>query len=360
METRILRWSGPYPKTGIQEAARNARYHLMEETCVEEGIGALLLGHQLEDQLETLLMRLSKGSGLDGLTAMQSVGLRGSFRLLRPLLGVRRAVLRDYLKMQEQAWIDDPSNENPVYTRTRVGAVLTEMQQLPGSSIETIALSLSRLQRASHSLDLLARQKIQTLCEVSPFGFIRMRDDALDDCPDELALRLLSAALRCVGGGQRIKLSALEQLYQRLFKERSGKSGTISGAQIQKSGKSWLFCREPGRAGLPMTGLGPGLRKWIWDNRFVVTDTTPDVPLPAGLSLGALGEEGWRQLQESADSSLFSAIPAKVRHSLPALWSEGKIVEMPLLPTEKNTEFGPGQRFNAQFRAFYWMTDPIS
>lgn len=358
IETRILHWTGPYPKTGVQEAARNARYQLMEETCLLAGIGALLLGHQMEDQLETLLMRLSKGSGLEGLTAMQRVGARGRLRLMRPLLTVRREILRNYLQAEKQGWIDDPSNENPIYTRTRVGAVLTEMQQLPGSNIEAIALSLARLQRACESLDILARQKIDAHCEVSPLGFIRMPEMALDDCPDELALRILSASLSCVGGGQRIKLSALEQLYQRLFKDRSNKSGTISGAQIHKTGMGWLFCREPGRAGLPVIDLNTGQREWFWDNRFIVSDTTPGTPLPAGLSLRAMGVDGWRQLQEDADSKIFSDIPARVRHSLPALWSEGEIVAAPLLFSEKSSEFGHNQRFNMQFRAFYWMTDP--
>lgn len=358
IETCLLHWTGPYPKTGVQEAARNARYQLMEETCLLAGIDALLLGHQLEDQLETLLMRLSKGSGLEGLTAMQRVGERGRLRLMRPLLSVRREILRNYLQAEKQGWIDDPSNENPIYTRTRVGAVLTEMQLLPGSSIDAIALSLARLQRASEGLDILARQKIDAQCESSPLGFIRMPEIALDDCPDELALRILSASLRCVGGGQRIKLSALEQLYQRLFKDRSSKSGTISGAQIHKAGKGWLFCREPGRVGLPVIDLTPDQREWFWDNRFIVTDTAPDTPLPAGLSLRALGRVGWRQLQEEVDSKLLPDIPARVRHSLPALWSEGEIVAMPLLFSEKNSKFGHNQRFTMQFRAFYWMTDP--
>ncbi|MDF2368110.1 tRNA lysidine(34) synthetase TilS [Sneathiella sp.] len=360
IETLILRWAGPSPKTGIQEAARNARYQLMEEACLKAGISKLLLGHQLEDQLETLLMRLSKGSGLDGLSAMESMSERGRLTLLRPLLSVRRNLLRDYLNSRCQGWIDDPSNENPVYTRTRVGAVLTEMQQLPGSNIEAIALSLSRLQRASNSLDVLARQKIDALCEISPLGFIRMQETALDDCPDELALRILSASLRCVGGGQRIKLSALEDLYRRLFKERSGKSGTISGAQTHKSGKSWLFCREPGREGLPLIDLASDEREWIWDNRFIVTDTAPDAPRPDGLTLGPLGVEGWRQLKDRADSKFFSTVPTRVRHSLPSLWSGDEIVALPLLPKEKNAEFGLSQRFNTQFRAFYWMTDPNS
>ncbi len=358
--TRVLTWKGPYPKSGIQEAARNARYQLMAEACTDEAIGALLLGHQLEDQLETLLMRLSKGSGLEGLAAIQGVSEWGRLRLLRPLLTVRRTVLREYLNAYSQGWIDDPSNENPVYTRTRVGAVLSEMQQLPGSNMETIALSLARLQRASNSLEMLAGQKIQAECEISPLGFIQMPDRMLDDCPEELSLRILSMLLRCVGGGQRIKLSTLEQLYHRLFKEGAGKSATIAGAQMQKSGNGWLFCREPGRAGLPNIKVTAEQEDWIWDNRFMITDSLPGEELPEGLYIDALGAEGWRQIKEFSDTSRLLFVPAKVRNSLPALWIEDKMVAAPLLLTDKTDNFVFNQRFKVQFRAFYWMTDPIS
>tara|TARA_R110002111_G_scaffold10868_6_gene34390 strand:- start:1052 stop:2395 length:1344 start_codon:yes stop_codon:yes gene_type:complete len=355
IETQILKWDGPYPKTGIQEAARDARYRLMQDYCARHGIGALLLGHQLEDQLETMLMRLSKGSGLEGLTAMQMKSRLEELSLLRPLLSLRREVLRNFLRAEKQDWIDDPSNENPVFTRTRVGAVLTELAQLPGSNLDSIALSLSRLQRASHSLDILAYQKIRESCEISRFGFIRLPRAALDGCPDELALRVLNALIRCVGGGQRIRLQALEQLYNRLFQEKTEKSATLAGAQVQASGPDWLACREPGRAGLPETEVAPGEGGWIWDNRFLITDNTPEQLLPEPLRLAALGEDGGRQIRDHADESFMSQLPAKVRHSLPALWSGEEVVAAPLLMTGKSEHFPLNHRFSMEFRAFYWI-----
>ena len=344
IETKLLKWDGPYPKTGIQEAAREARYRLMQDYCARHGIRALLLGHQLEDQLETLLMRLSKGSGLEGLTAMQRKSSAGRISLLRPLLSLRRETLRAYLRAEKQDWIDDPSNENPVFTRTRVGAVLTEMQQLPGSDLDSIALSLARLQRASQSLDDLARQKIEESCEISPLGFIRLSQAALDDCPDELALRILNALIRSVGGGQRIRLQALEQLYVRLFRDKAGKSATLAGAQLQASGSDWLVCRE---------------REWIWDNRFLVTDNMPDASRPASLRIAALGTDGARQLREHLDERDLPRIPAKVRASLPALWSGAEVAAAPLVVAGKSDCFPLNHRFSMKFRAFYWIPGSI-
>src|SRR5690606_32657334 len=85
----ILRWRGPKPATGVQAAARAARYGLLLAACREAGVDALLLGHQLEDQAETFLMRLARGGG-DGLAAMAPESEREGVRLLRPLLGVSR------------------------------------------------------------------------------------------------------------------------------------------------------------------------------------------------------------------------------------------------------------------------------
>ena len=360
ISTHILTWKGPHPKKGIQEAARDARYQLMANYCEGEKIDDLLLGHQLEDQLETLLMRLSKGSGLEGLAAMQRVSQKGKLRLLRPLLGVRREILRDYLRMQKQQWIDDPSNENPIYTRTRVGSVLKELEQLPGSNLETVALSLRRIQRASQSLEMLARQKIHEVCDISPLGYIRFPLRALEGCPDELALRMLGIVLRCVGGGKRIKLQSLEDLYQRLFMDGIAKSGTLGGAQILKSGKDWLVCREPGRYGLAEIDIEAGDSEWLWDDRFMIIDSTPGKPIPASLHLRALGLKGWAQLKTDGLAPKAQRIPAKVRYSLPALWFGEEMVAAPLLVTDDSDEMSLNRRFHMQFRAIYWMLDPVS
>nr|WP_277346500.1 tRNA lysidine(34) synthetase TilS [Sneathiella chungangensis] len=360
LKTRILTWTGPHPETGIQEAAREARYDLMASYCDAEGIGVLLLGHQLEDQLETLLMRLSKGSGLEGLAAMQTESRRGSLRLLRPLLGLRRDLLREYLHREKQAWIDDPSNENPVFTRTRVGAVLTELQQLPGSDLEAIALSLARLQRANDSLDQLARQQLEEAAEISPYGFVRLPRAVLEQQPEEIALRMLSILFGATNGGQRLRLQALEQIHARLIARGEGKSATLGGAQMIKSGKDWLFCREPGRAGLPVLDIDRQRTEWLWDNRFTVTDLAPAEPLPTGLIVRALGPEGWAQLETEALAAEVRRLPAKVRYSLPALYLRGEIVAAPGLMTGKQAETDLNRRFKWRFRAFYWMAAAIS
>ncbi|MGE4562142.1 MAG: tRNA lysidine(34) synthetase TilS, partial [Rhodospirillales bacterium] len=108
----ILVWDGPKPISGLQAAARAARYDLMSAWCRTHGVLHLLVGHTREDQAETFLMRLEKGSGPDGLAAMSWVRALPFCRLVRPLLELTRAALRATLAAFGQAWIEDPSNND--------------------------------------------------------------------------------------------------------------------------------------------------------------------------------------------------------------------------------------------------------
>jgi tRNA(Ile)-lysidine synthase len=298
-------------------------------------------------------MRLSKGSGLDGLTGMRSSSRRGALCLLRPLLDVRRQTLKDFLSRRKQDWINDPSNENPVFTRTRVGAVLEELRQLPESSVETISLTVARLNRASRALDELAARKIRAICHISPFGFVRFDAGALDDCPEELALRLLATLFTLVGGGgQRIKLQALENLHGRLFGGAGGRSGTLGGCQIARRGESWLVSREPGRTGLPELVWGKASASLLWDGRFEVADTTPGTSLPGEpLTVRALGAEGWQILKDLELTREEKDLPAKVRNTLPALWSGDRLLAAPLFSGGIPQSFVAKGRFKMVFKA---------
>jgi len=344
-----LRWDGPHPTSGIQQAARDARYRLMTAHCQQRGITSLLLGHQMEDQAETMLMRLSKGSGLEGLAAMRDISGWQDLKLLRPLLGVTRDQLRQFLMARGQEWIDDPSNDNLDFTRTQVGTILAGLQDLPGSDLETISLSVGRLARASRALDQLTSERFDALCEVSPFGFVRFPDVMITDCPEEMALRLLSKALALVQGeAARIKLKSLEHLYERLFIRTVSTSETLAGCQISKSKDGWIVCREPGRTGLPENVLDCG-GAVLWDNRYQVVDTAADKTVTP-LVIRRIGADGWRTLNKLHLQREERELPAVVRNSLPAVWSEGELVAAPLFSCDLQQSIIAKDRIKMVFR----------
>lgn len=118
----ILRWSGAKPRTGLQEAARTARYRLLREECRHRGILHLLLAHHADDQSETVAMRAARRSGPDGLAGMAALVEQPEVRLLRPLLAVTRAALTATLVARGVKWLDDPSNADLRFERARLRA----------------------------------------------------------------------------------------------------------------------------------------------------------------------------------------------------------------------------------------------
>ncbi len=332
IDHHVLKWKGPYPKSGIQMAAREARYSLLQEKCEALGITRLILGHQQEDQLETMLMRLSKGSGVQGLSVMKPLSERNGLSLLRPFLDVKRARLREYLEFHSQPWLDDPSNENPAFTRTRLGDILKSVTDLPGSSQATLALSASRLRRAEQALEVMTGQALSGLAVISPFGFVSFRHDFYQQMPDEIAIRFLHRLFIFVrGSGAGPALTALEKLLDRIRRDRTFKTATLYGCQFRFFKGDWLICREPGRKGLPVMELTP-LTDKHWDDRFIILDhhqETTAAPKSA-LTVQRIGSDGWRLIKESAIPSGVRELPAIVRKNLPAVWSGDELFSAPL------------------------------
>src|SRR6266513_193352 len=116
----ILVWADPKPATGIQEAARAARYRLLAGWCREQGCLHLLTAHHREDQAETHLIRRRAGSGVDGLAGMATVREMAGLRLVRPLLQVPKARLVALVAAEHQPFLSDPSNQDPAFERSRL------------------------------------------------------------------------------------------------------------------------------------------------------------------------------------------------------------------------------------------------
>lgn len=332
IEHHVLKWLGPYPDAGIQQSARAARYALLIEQCEALEIEHILLGHQLEDQLETTLMRLSKGSAVQGLAAMHVLSKRGPVTLVRPLLDIQREGLREFLDDCEQSWVDDPSNENPKYTRTKLGDLLRQMTNLPGSGIEAIALASKRLQRADAALECVTSELLSSLVNISPYGFVSFPLDFYKSAPEEITLRFLERVFAYVRGSEkRPMLSSLENLYFTICQNEELKAATLSGCQLKKYNNCWIVCREPGRTGMPIMTFeaGPTI---VWDDRFIVVDHAAqnESGEQFSLTIRRLGDDGWRILTKSKDFDLKFSAPNIVKKNLPSIWLEDKLVAVPL------------------------------
>ncbi|SJZ37807.1 tRNA(Ile)-lysidine synthase [Enhydrobacter aerosaccus] len=225
IETEILPWSGPKPATGLQEAARVARYRLLFGACRQRGILHLLVAHQADDQAETVAMRAARGSGSDGLAGMAAVVEYREGRLLRPLLSVPRSRLTATLVERGVRWIDDPSNSDPRFERARL------RQGAPQAPVDP-ELATLRMERERR----LAEIALDTLV-LGPSAVVSVDQTAFSALERQEGVRLLGRVVQAVGGREYpTRRERLERAAMRLSEAVTG--GRSGGG---KSGKSQDF-----------------------------------------------------------------------------------------------------------------------
>ena len=154
---RTLRWTGAKPKTGLQEAARVARYRLLAGAARKANASHILTAHTRDDQAETVLIRMSRGSGVTGLAAMTRISAvpgdgEGKIKLIRPLLDIPKARLIATLRAAKITFADDPSNRDPRFTRARLRGLMSELAR-EGLDSRRLALLARRLRRADLAIE---------------------------------------------------------------------------------------------------------------------------------------------------------------------------------------------------------------
>ena len=275
LPAHVLTWEGCKPASGIQEAARSARYQLMLDhiRCVsaDPARAVLVTAHHRDDLAETLLMRLARGAGVDGLSAMQRLTCRDGIALARPLLGVTKARLRDAMVAAGARWREDPSNADPAFERVQLRSARQARVSLRLDD-DKLALTARRMQRARVALermadDWLVRHLDQPLlgrCGVFTWPW------PIGEVPDEVAVRALMRLLPGIGGsGGPLRLLRVERLWDDM--QHDGFAGATLGNCVVTgaiAGSMYIY-REPRRAVLPVAALEPG-RALIWDNRFEI------------------------------------------------------------------------------------------
>ena len=161
IEHHILVWKGDKPETGIEEAARTARYELMREWCAAHDISALMVAHHIRDQAETFLMRLQRGSGLKGLCCMRDVSVWRGLKILRPLLHTNPKVMEDYLQQRHIEWVHDESNEDDRFLRSRIRRFWSEFAAQTGIDAEKLDGAIQCLQSADDFIETQTAEVIK-------------------------------------------------------------------------------------------------------------------------------------------------------------------------------------------------------
>jgi tRNA(Ile)-lysidine synthase len=339
----ILVWAGPYPLHDLQAAARAARYRLLGQWCRQASRLHLLTAHHQDDQAETLILRLGRGSGLAGLAAMAPIVEERHHRLLRPLLAVPSRRLRATLTALGQDWIEDPSNRNPAFARARVRAARALFAET-GLTPERLAETSRHLARARIVLEQLTERLLVAGAGLHPAGFALLAPQAFTAAADEIRLRALAAVIATIGGAEfPPRFERLERAAQALGGGTLGGGKTLGGCRLVPWRGHILVLREPA-AMAPPTPLPDGGGTISWDHRFLI-----EVPRGCGgrdVSVGGLGIEGAARMRGIVQASPTPYLPSSVRPSLPALWRKGTLLGVPHLGwMHADAEFGAVVRF---------------
>lgn len=235
----ILRRDGPPIAANVQAQARAARYALLADWCRNHGHGLLLTAHHADDQAETLLMRLARGSGGDGLSGIRARRDLGGVLLLRPLLACRKADLAEIAAAAGWQAVDDPSNHDPRHDRTSVRALLAAN---PALDVAALAAAAGHLAAEADALAWAADLAWRSRVEIDAAGLLI---DARG-LPAALVQRLLAravASLSDTAAGQSLRGQAVARLAARLG---AGQAGTLAGV-LARPGPIWRLERAPMR-----------------------------------------------------------------------------------------------------------------
>lgn len=270
---RLLRWTGRKPAAGLPQASRQARYAFLAKAARDAGAAHILTAHTLDDQAETVLIRLLRGSGMTGLGAMKKISVLpvsgqavvvrdDKLFIVRPLLDISKARLIATLRAAKIAFADDPTNRDPRFTRARLRGLMPQLAK-EGLDARRLSLLAQRLRRADAALEAVTEQAMNFLA-VGAAAPQKLAFEAggFAILPTEISLRVLGRAVAAAGDEGPVELAKLEALKSAL--EDAQKSGikrfrrSLAGAMVTLEQNKITVERAPPRRESSLTKRARG------------------------------------------------------------------------------------------------------
>ena len=307
----VLTWRGWQGQGNLQEAAREARRRLLSDYAREHEIHAVLLGHTLDDQAETFLLRLARGSGVDGLSGMALETDVDGVRFLRPLLSVRREVLRTHLRERGIDWAEDPSNDDSRFDRVRMRKLLPLLAG-NGLTVERLAATSDALRGAAEVVAVRAQEVART-CVSLEFGDVLIDRVSFAQIEEDTRNRIFAHALCWISGNpRRPRLSALKSVLSEVLR---GGQATLHGCLIYQDGAGFCLTREYAAVSKVEVPVSEA-----WDGRWTVQSADDE------RTIRALGEQGIEFIEKNERIA-----PRETLFSMPSIWKDGQLVAVPFI-----------------------------
>jgi tRNA(Ile)-lysidine synthase len=249
----VLSWRGKKPKTGLPEAARAARYELLIALARKTGADAIVTAHTRDDQAETMLHRIGRGSGVTGLAGIRRKSVRDGVVILRPLLGLPKARLESLLRREGIAFAVDPTNSDPRFLRPRLRQIAPVLAK-EGIDSARLSLLAQRLGRVEAAIEAAVREALPRATLPSTENCVRYDARTLFALPEEIGLRLLGRAVGHAGHEGPVELGKLEALHAALSRSWRGSlplRRTLAGALADLDKGQLTVGPAPFRKGKP-------------------------------------------------------------------------------------------------------------
>lgn len=307
----VLRWQ--WDGVGnLQDRARRGRLALLSAWARQAGLSSVALGHTQDDVAETFLMRLARGAGVDGLSAMAARREVGGVTFLRPLLAVSRGELRDWLRARGAAWVEDPSNANDRFARVRVRRSMTGLEAA-GVSVASLAAVAAQLAEVREALDAQAAQAAAQVARIEA-GDVLFDAAGFALLPAETRRRLLLAAVMWIASAEYGPRGA--DMIRLRDAVAAGKAATLAGVRVTHAKGAVRLTREARAVAGLVAPAGA-----VWDSRWRISGGDHK-----GLTLRALGDEGLRCCPDWRAAK----VPRASLLAAPALWCGDRLVAAPL------------------------------
>ena len=317
----ILEWKKLSDGGNLQAEASFARKNLISNWAKLNNIKTVLLAHTLDDQVETILMRFTRGSGVDGLVGMKKISKLKGICWYRPLLKMCRDDLRIFLKIKNVQWIEDPTNQDRKYLRVKTRDAIKQLQQF-GINTNLLINTSKRMENAKAVLNDVAADAFNKYVTLKKWGDVEVNKEIFSSFREDTFLRILAGIIRGISGSiYRPRYTDLLNFTDAIL-NKNFKARTLSGVLVRGiNEKKIVLRREPS---YPFFISDLRSKEFIWDGRWKISVSRS---LKKFEHIGPLGNCGYLQIKKYVEKN--QSIEGFL--STPTLFKKDIVVSSPML-----------------------------
>ncbi len=334
LKVKVLTVNDKLSFGGVQAAARDARYRLMEDYCHAQGITALVTAHHAQDQAETMLMRLARGSDLAGLSCIPPISVRGQLVVIRPFLEHMPDDMAAICHAAGLSVVSDPSNHDTRFERVRWRNALPRLAEW-GLTASMLGQSAARLRRVHDDLTKLAHDYLRQWQAILPMGVVRLPRAEFVALPQTIQRRLLTDCFVWLGGANHPPRQRSMDAVLALSAASHSSGRTLAGVDLRIRRQDIVLGREAAAAQLLPALTVKRQMSMIWDGRYRLEIARKH----RGNQIAALGREGLKALKAQGFVS-DPAIPTRFYASVPAIFEGSQLVSCPHLLADQQAQAG--------------------